>query len=167
VSGPRRRVERRGGVDTLPVVTSVADGSLLLAGVLVGPGTTRSSLLADAPEGSLACVDRKPWALLSGDASVDGVAFSGTATFEGERLDRVSVVVADTAVAGTSWSDYDPAVVRAWHDAFLAERLGKGVPWNGGAYPYGGVEYTLWWGTVGSYVHPQDSGAVIVLAYLR
>lgn len=143
----------------------LADGRLVVAGAEVGPATTLDALLAALPPASMGRTGKDPYALLHGDADVEGTAFGVTLTFRGQRLERASLVVGDPAIRGTSWTDYDPATVRAWHDAFLAERLGQGRPWHAASYPYGGVEYERPWGTLGSYVMPQDGDATIVATY--
>jgi hypothetical protein len=134
--------------------TELTAGEVRLgSGAVVRPGLTAEQWRA------------LPGSTTFGPAEVDGVGFAATVHVERDRVARVSLVCADPAVTGTSWADYDPATARTWHDAFLAERLGRGKPWHEGAFPYGGVEYRMPWGTVGSYVHPQDMVATIVLAY--
>jgi hypothetical protein len=57
--------------------------------------------------------------------------------------------------------------VRAFHDEWVTREVGDTIPWQAGSYPYGGIEQHFRWGTVGSYLHPQDSGASIVITYGR
>ena len=131
-------------------MADLAAGEVTLAdGRTVRPGQTRAEW-GDEPQHA---------------AVVDGTAFHAVLRFDGDRVAAVSLVVADPAVAGTGWDDYDPGRLRAWHDAFLAARLGPGRPVQAHADPYGGVEYAFAWGTLGSYLPPQDAGAHIVLAY--
>jgi hypothetical protein len=99
------------------------------------------------------------------EATIDGTPFSVVMWFHDARLQRISLTVDDPAISGTSWNDYDPEQVRAVHDRWVAEHVGETTAWHPDAHPYGGIERSFDWGTVGSYLHPQDSAATITISY--
>ena len=89
---------------------------------------------------------------------LDGIAFACWWTFDGDELRLAHL-------ADERFEPYDVQRARELHDAWLDERLGKGMPWNAYAYPFGGIEYSFRWGTVGSYAIPQDYNAYVGIAY--
>ena len=136
---------------------------LLSCGVFVRRDVPLSDALAATGAEDLQVGGEAPYTTLRGDVEIDGTYFVVMVTFEDERA--ASVSLAAESVGEASWSDHDPVEARAFHDGFLAERLGPGRPWQPEEYPYGGVEYDLRWGTLGSYLHPQDQNAHILLHY--
>lgn len=99
------------------------------------------------------------------DATIEGTPFSMVLWFHDERLQRVSLTVDDPEISGTSWDDYDAARVRAFHDRWVVDHVGETTPWHPSDHPYGGIERSFDWGTVGSYLHPQDGAATVVISY--
>ena len=134
--------------------------------LVVGPGLRRSELDAHADASRFAPVSSDPpHAMLRASSRLDGVLFVVVLWFEGEQLRSVRLAAGDTAIAGTSWDDHDPERLRRFHDGWLERQLGPGSPTHAGAFPYGGTEYRFRWGTIGSYLHPQDGNGNITLGY--
>src|SRR5688500_3978290 len=64
------------------------------------------------------------------NVSLDGTAFQTIVGFVEGVVDSVGLTASDPAVSGTSWDDYDPAVLRRFNDEWLEQRLGRGKPWQ-------------------------------------
>jgi hypothetical protein len=146
-----------------PDALNLETGELQLAGadVLIGP-TTR---VEDLGPGFTPYMNHGGHATYRGDATIEGTPFVVVVSFFEDRLERVSLTVDDPAIGGTSWSDYEPERVRAFNDEWVTAHVGATTTWNPSSYPYGGIERELPWGTVGSYLHPQDGAATITIAY--
>ena len=149
----------KGSVDAAAGVVVLEPG-----GIRIGPGTRRAELLAALAAAGAGGSGTTPAGRLALAATLDGVAFRLYLGFDGERLTTVSLV-RDSGAEPGSWGD--PAADRAFHDEWLAARLGRGKAWQPGSYPFGGVEHRRRWGTVGSYLIPQDLDVKIEFRYRR
>ena len=132
-------------------------------GLVVGPSSTWSELEPRLELFSSHGEHRS----LHGSASIDGTRFSIVVWFRDEVLERVSLTVDEPEISGTAWNDYDPETVRRFHDAWVTDRVGETTPWNPSSAPCGGIERDYRWGTIGSYLHPQDGAASMTITYGR
>jgi hypothetical protein len=123
-------------------------------GERLDPGTTHSAFVASALGALAQAFDRREtWKRYNVPArTIDGISFSTTITFEGERIFSIELGRARPGRGYEAWSLDTETEVEAADNRWLDAALGEG-------------RRTFPWGSAGAFFEPRSAAAMLNIRY--